>query len=63
MKNEAPKSTPEKLELRRDGTVWGSYLWGYADVWADIYAVLGLLMGAAHGGAILAFLWLNSGTS
>ncbi len=45
----------EKLELRRDVTVWGSYMWGYADVGADIYAALGLVMGAAHGGASLAF--------
>jgi len=33
---EAP--TAQKLELRRDVTVWGSYMWGYADVGADIYA-------------------------
>ena len=44
-----------KIELRRDVTVWGSYMWGYADVGADIYAALGLVMGAAHGGASLAF--------
>ncbi len=46
----------EKVELRRDVTVWGSYMWGYADVGADIYAALGLVMAAAHGGASLAFL-------
>ncbi len=45
----------EKLELRRDVTVWGSYMWGYADVGADIYAALGLVMAASHGGASLAF--------
>jgi len=51
-----PESCPvEKVELRRDVTVWGSYMWGYADVGADIYAALGLVMGAAHGGASLAF--------
>jgi APA family basic amino acid/polyamine antiporter len=55
MKAEAPKPASEKLELRRDVTVWGSYMWGYADVGADIYAALGLVMGAAHGGASLAF--------
>lgn len=55
MKTEAPKQTSEKVELRRDVTVWGSYMWGYADVGADIYAALGLVMGAAHGGASLAF--------
>jgi len=46
----------EKVELRRDVTVWGSYMWGYADVGADIYAALGLVMAAAHGGTSLAFL-------
>jgi APA family basic amino acid/polyamine antiporter len=55
MKAETSKPTSEKLELRRDVTVWGSYMWGYADVGADIYAALGLVMGAAHGGASLAF--------
>lgn len=45
----------EKMELRRDVTVWGSYMWGYADVGADIYAALGLVMAASHGGASLAF--------
>ncbi len=41
--------------LRRDVTVWGSYTWGYADVGADIYVALGLVIGAAQGGAPLAF--------
>jgi len=41
--------------LRREVTVWGSYMWGYADVGADIYVALGLVIGAAHGGAPLAF--------
>ena len=45
----------EKVELRRDVTIWGSYTWGYADVGADIYVALGLVIGAAHGGAPLAF--------
>ena len=40
METEAPKPASEKLELRRDVTVWGSYMWGYADVGADIYAAL-----------------------
>jgi len=43
------------VELRRDVTVWGSYTWGYADVGADIYAALGLVIGAAMGAAPLAF--------
>src|SRR5512139_1694140 len=45
----------EKLELRRDVTVWGSYMWGYADVGADIYAALGIVIAAAQGMAPLAF--------
>jgi APA family basic amino acid/polyamine antiporter len=45
----------EKLELRRDVTVWGSYMWGYADVGADIYAALGIVIAAAMGLAPLAF--------
>lgn len=46
---------PQKLELRREVTVWGSYMWGYADVGADIYAALGLVIAAAQGMAPLAF--------
>jgi APA family basic amino acid/polyamine antiporter len=45
----------EPMELRRDVTIWGSYTWGYADVGADIYVALGLVVGAAQGGAPLAF--------
>ncbi|MDN5345264.1 MAG: basic amino acid/polyamine antiporter, family [Clostridia bacterium] len=45
----------EKLELRREVTVWGSYMWGYADVGADIYAALGLVMLWAKGATGLAF--------
>lgn len=45
----------ERLELRRDVTIWGSYMWGYADVGADIYAALGLVIAAAQGMAPLAF--------
>jgi APA family basic amino acid/polyamine antiporter len=48
MGKKTPKPASEILELRRDVTVWGSYMWGYADVGADIYAALGLVMGAAH---------------
>jgi len=46
---------PQKLELRRDVTIWGSFMWGYADVGADIYVALGLVIGAAQGAAPLAF--------
>jgi len=45
----------EKVELKRDVTVWGSFMWGYADVGADIYAALGLVMAATQGAASLAF--------
>jgi hypothetical protein len=50
MKKEETKSASEKLELRREVTVWGSYMWGYADVGADIYAALG--MGACNEQAL-----------
>ncbi|MFY9270276.1 MAG: APC family permease [Candidatus Manganitrophaceae bacterium] len=43
------------VELRRDVSIWGSFTWGYADVGADVYVALGLVMGAAHGAAPLAF--------
>jgi APA family basic amino acid/polyamine antiporter len=42
-------------KLRRDVTTWGSFMWGYADVGADIYVALGLVIGAAQGAAPLAF--------
>jgi APA family basic amino acid/polyamine antiporter len=42
-------------KLRRDVTVWGSYMWGYADVGADIYTALGLVIAAAQGAAPLSF--------
>jgi APA family basic amino acid/polyamine antiporter len=45
----------KKVDLRRDVTVWGSYTWGYADVGADIYAALGLVIAAAQGLAPMAF--------
>jgi len=46
---------PEQLSLRRDVTVWGSFMWGYADVGADIYTALGLVVASAQGAANLAF--------
>jgi basic amino acid/polyamine antiporter, APA family len=53
------KATPPpdigKAELRRDVTVWGSFMWGYADVGADIYVALGLVMAYAQGAASLVF--------
>ncbi len=52
-----PASPPEPVhELRRDVSIWGSFTWGYADVGADVYVALGLVVGAAHGAAPLAFL-------
>src|SRR2546427_5872229 len=43
-------------ELRRDVSVWGSYMWGYADVGAPIYKALGIVTLAALGLTPLAFL-------
>jgi len=51
----AEGATSTKVGLRREVTIWGSYTWGYADVGADIYVALGLVIGAAQGGAPLAF--------
>ena len=48
-------NSDKKVELRRDVTVWGSYTWGYADVGADIYAALGLVIAASQGLAPAAF--------
>jgi basic amino acid/polyamine antiporter, APA family len=56
----APEQTPTgaigSSELRRDVSVWGSYMWGYADVGADIYVALGIVALAALGFTPLAFL-------
>ena len=46
--------TPEN-ELRRDVTVWGSYMWGFADVGADTFVALGLVFAITQGAAPLAF--------
>jgi APA family basic amino acid/polyamine antiporter len=53
---ETPSSTIGASELRRDVSVWGSYMWGYADVGADIYVALGIVALAALGFTPLAFL-------
>jgi basic amino acid/polyamine antiporter, APA family len=56
---EPPASTTSTIgvsELRRDVSVWGSYMWGYADVGADIYVALGIVALAALGFTPLAFL-------
>jgi APA family basic amino acid/polyamine antiporter len=57
--DEAP-ATAGTSELRRDVTVWGSYMWGYADVGADIYTALGIVALAALGLTPLAFLFAGS---
>jgi basic amino acid/polyamine antiporter, APA family len=41
--------------LRRDVSTWGSFMWGFADVGADIYAALGIVIAATMGAAPLAF--------
>jgi basic amino acid/polyamine antiporter, APA family len=52
-----PESGIGASELRRDVSVWGSYMWGYADVGADIYTALGIVALAALGFTPLAFLF------
>jgi APA family basic amino acid/polyamine antiporter len=47
--------TTEKSKLRRDVSVWGSYMWGFADVGADTFVALGLVMAYAQGAASLVF--------
>ncbi len=53
----AQESGVAPSELRRDVSVWGSYMWGYADVGADIYTALGIVALAALGFTPLAFLF------
>jgi APA family basic amino acid/polyamine antiporter len=47
----------ENPGLRRAVGVWGSYTWGYADVGADVYVALGIVMAAAQGATNVAFLF------
>ncbi len=54
MTKSAP-SPQESSTLRRAVTPWGSYSWGYADVGADIYVALGVVVAAAMGAANIAF--------
>jgi len=42
-------------ELRRDVTVWGSYMWGFADVGAETFVALGVVFAITQGAAPLAF--------
>jgi len=55
-----PETGMAVSELRRDVSVWGSYMWGYADVGADIYTALGIVALAALGLTPLAFLMAGS---
>lgn len=58
LNNATAAGTPqESPNLRRAVGVWGSYTWGYADVGADVYVALGLVMVAAQGAANVAFLF------
>jgi len=45
----------ETAELRRDLTVWGSYMWGFADVGASMFVGLGLVLAYTQGWGGLAF--------
>jgi len=51
----APVPVAAEHSLRRDVSVWGSFMWGFADVGADIYAALGIVIAATMGAAPLAF--------
>ena len=53
------KGAPSESEhhLRRAVGPWGSFTWGYADVGADVYVALGIVMAAAQGGTNVAFLF------
>jgi APA family basic amino acid/polyamine antiporter len=50
-------SDEHQQQLRRSVTPWGSYSWGYADVGADIFVALGLVIGVAGGASNVAFLF------
>ncbi|MDI6782617.1 MAG: APC family permease [bacterium] len=50
-----PAHLTHQSELRRNVTVWGSFMWGYADVGANIFVALGLVMAAAQGATNIAF--------
>ena len=50
------EKAPQVGRLRRDVSIWGSFMWGYADVGADIFTALGLVAFAAQGGTPVAFL-------
>jgi APA family basic amino acid/polyamine antiporter len=45
----------DQPDTRREVSAWGSFMWGYADVGADIYVALGLVIAASQGAAPAAF--------
>jgi len=53
---EVPRNESEH-HLRRAVGPWGSFTWGYADVGADVYVALGIVVAAAQGGTNVAFLF------
>jgi basic amino acid/polyamine antiporter, APA family len=55
MSNISEEIHSESVELRRDVSVWGSYMWGFADVGADSFVALGLVLAVAQGAGSLAF--------
>lgn len=54
---DAAAAPGEEHKLRRAVGPWGSYTWGYADVGADIYVALGLVIATAAGASNIAFLF------
>lgn len=57
MTEQATKGMDADTALRRAVGPWGSYTWGYADVGADIYVALGLVIATAEGASNFAFLF------
>jgi APA family basic amino acid/polyamine antiporter len=55
MAEATPAIQAPEHELRRDVTVWGSYMWGFADVGADTFVALGIVFAITQGAAPLAF--------
>lgn len=55
MPEASAETSAPAIELRRDVTVWGSYMWGFADVGADTFVALGLVFAITQGAAPLAF--------
>jgi APA family basic amino acid/polyamine antiporter len=53
--NSSNASRHPEPQLRRDVSVWGSYMWGFADVGADTFVALGLVMSYAQGATSLVF--------